>query len=283
MAEITASMLKQLREMTGVGMNTCKEALVASGGNIEEAVTYLRKKGLSSAAKKADRVTNEGMIASAETPTAVALVEVNAETDFVVKNDRFQEFLRNVAEEAAKTTPASLEAFLSQKYSKDSGMTIDEYRATVIQAIGENIQIRRVQILPKSSSKSIGVYTHLGGKLVVTVELDGTNGEEALAKDIAMHIAAASPDFLSVEKIPKDVLEHEKEIIRSQIPGNKPAEMLEKIIEGKLNAYYKERCLTNQLYIRDDSKTIAALVEEHAKKSGKPLAINGFIRWSVGQ
>lgn len=283
MAEITASMLKQLRELTGVGMNTCKEALVASNGDIDEAVTYLRKKGLSSAAKKADRATNEGMIGTAETPSAVALVEVNAETDFVIKNDRFQEFLRNVAEEAAKTSPATLDSFLSQKYSKDSGITIDEYRATVIQAIGENIQIRRLQILPKSSDKSIGVYTHLGGKLVVTVELGGANGEEALAKEIAMHIAAASPDFLSVDKIPHDILEKEKEIIRSQIPANKPADMLEKILEGKLNAYFKDRCLINQPYIKDDSMTVAELVNKRAKDSGKALSINNFLRWSVGQ
>ncbi len=283
MTEITISMLKQLRELTGVGMNTCKEALVASNGDIEEAVTYLRKKGLSSAAKKADRVTNEGMIGTAETSAAVALVEVNAETDFVVKNDRFQEFLRNVAEEAAQTSPASLDNFLSQKYSKDSGMTIDEYRATVIQAIGENIQIRRLQILPKSSDKSIGVYTHLGGKLVVTVELGGTNGEEGLAKEIAMHIAAASPDYVSADKIPSEILEHEKEIIRSQIPSNKAPEMRDKIVEGKLNAYYKDRCLTNQLYIKDDSMSVAELVNKRSKENGKPLSINNFLRWSVGQ
>jgi elongation factor Ts len=279
---VTAAMIKELRDRTGVGMGKCKEALEEAHGDMELAIANLRKAGIASAVKKEGRATNEGMIAAAETPEAVALVEVNAETDFVVKNDKFQEFLKNVAEEAAKTLPASLEAFLGQKYSKDGSLTIDEYRSTIVQTIGENIQIRRVEIIRKSPEKSIGVYSHLGGKIVTLVEISGANGEEALAKDIAMHTAAAAPEYLSPEKVPAEVLAHEKEIAAAQMKG-KPANMMDKIVEGKMNSFYDTVCLVRQKYIRDDSVSITELVDKKAKEIGKPLKVTSFARWVVGQ
>ena len=193
-------MIKELRDRTGVGMGKCKEALEEAHGDMELAISNLRKAGMASAVKKEGRTTNEGMIGTAENGQVVALVEINAETDFVVKNERFQQFLKNIAEEIATTRPASLEAFLKQKFSKDNHLTIDEYRATIIQTIGENIQIKRLKIIPKSSDKSIGVYNHLGGKIVTLVEIKGSPSQDALAKDIAMHIAAASPEYLAPEK-----------------------------------------------------------------------------------
>lgn len=279
---ITPAMIKELRDRTGVGMGKCKEALEGSNGDMELAIANLRKAGIATAVKKEGRTTNEGMIGTAEKNGAIAIVEVNAETDFVVKNDRFQEFLKSIAEEVAATQPATLESFLQQKYSKDPELTIDQYRATIVQTIGENIQIRRLKVIPKRKDKSIGVYSHLGGKLVTMVELCGSSMEEGLAKDIAMHVAAAAPEFLSPEQVPSPVLEHEKEIARSQIKG-KPENIIEKIVEGKMSAFFDANCLIRQKYIRNDSITIADLVNQRSKEVGQPLKLDSFLRWGVGQ
>lgn len=282
MAAITAAMIKELRDRTGIGMGKCKEALEEANGDMELAISNLRKAGMASAVKKEGRATNEGMIGTYETPTAIAIVEANAETDFVVKNDRFKEFLDNITKDAATTKPHSLEAFLAQKYSQDPSLTIDEYRATIVQSIGENIQIRRVLILEKSPHKSIGIYSHLGGKIVTAVELTGSNKDDALAKDIAMHVAAASPEYLSPEKVPSDIIKQEKEIAAVQVKG-KPDNIVEKIVEGKLKAFYDASCLVCQKYIRDDAVSIQELVAKRAKESGHPLEVTHFLRWSVGQ
>lgn len=277
---VTAAMIKELRERTGVGMGKCKEALEEAKGDIELAIDNLRKAGIAGAVKKEGRSTNEGMIASATGANNVAVVEINAETDFVVKNDRFQEFLKNIVQEIAATNPASLEAFLNQKYSKEPNLTIDQYRATIVQSIGENIQIKRLMLVPKASDKSIGVYSHLGGKILTIVEISGSGNEEQLAKDIAMHVAAASPDYLSPEKVPASILENEKEIVKIQIKG-KPANIVDKIVEGKINTFYDQVCLIRQKYIKDDTKTIADLLKENSK-NGKPLELVSFHRWNIG-
>jgi elongation factor Ts len=281
-SQITTSMIKELRERTGIGMGKCKEALEEAKGDMELAISNLRKAGMASAVKKEGRATNEGLIGTDEHKSTIAIVEVNAETDFVVKNERFKHFLDSIAAEVAATVPASLEAFLQQKYSKDHALTIDQYRATVIQTIGENIQIRRIATYKKAPNKSIGIYSHQGGKIVTLVEITGNDKEEALAKDIAMHVAAAAPEFLSPETVPAETLDHEKEIARGQMKG-KPENMMEKIVEGKMKAFYDASCLVCQKYIRDDSLTIAELVNKHAKERGSTLAVTHFERWSVGQ
>jgi elongation factor Ts len=279
---ITPDMIKKLRERTGIGMGKCKEALEEANGDIELAISNLRKAGIATAVKKEGRATNEGIISSSENGHAVAIVEINAETDFVVKNDRFQEFSKNITDEVLATKPKSLEDFLKQKYSKDSHLTIDEYRATIIQTIGENIQISRLKVIPKNSNTSIGVYNHLGGKMVTMVEIHGSASEEPLAKSIAMHIAAASPDYLSPERVPQEVITHEEEIAKSQMHG-KPANIIDKIIKGKLEAFYDQSCLLRQKYIKDDSISITDLVSKRSKESGHPLTVTSFLRWSVGQ
>lgn len=279
---ITPGMIKELRERTGVGMGKCKEALEEAKGDMELAIANLRKAGMATAVKKEGRTANEGMIGTSEDGSAIALVEVNAETDFVVKNDRFKEFLINIAQEVAKSRPSSLEQFLQQKYSKDPSLTIDQYRALVIQAIGENILIRRLLLLHKEPNKSIGVYSHLGGKIVTIVELAGSNREVALAKEIAMHVAAASPDYLSPDKVPAEVLHHEREIAREQVKG-KPANVIDKIVEGKIKAFYDGSCLVCQKYIKDDALSIAELVQKRSKEAGTPLSVSFFMRWNVGQ
>lgn len=282
MAAITPAMIKDLRERTGVGMGKCKEALEEAKGDIDLAIANLRKAGMASAVKKEGRETKEGLIGIGETDGVIAIIEVNAETDFVAKNDLFKQFLTNIADEVARTNPPSLDGFLQQKFSKEPGLTIDEYRATIVQTIGENIQIRRILTLKKNPNHSLGVYSHLGGKIVTAIEITGSGDEAALAKDIAMHTAAAAPEYLSPEKVPPEIIENEREIARSQVQG-KPANIVEKIVEGKVNAYFDANTLMRQKYIRDDSQSINDLIAKRAKEIGKPLAITHFIRWVVGQ
>lgn len=280
---VTAALIKELRERTGVGMGKCKEALEQSQGDIELAISNLRKAGMASAVKKEGRSTNEGVIVFAEIPQAVAVIEVNTETDFVARNDRFQQFVSQIATEVAKHAPKTVEDFLEHSYESDGHhMTVDQHRATLVQAIGENIQIKRLKIFPKGSDKSIGVYSHLGGKIVSVVELSGATGEEGLAKEIAMHIAAASPEYLSPEAVPADVIANERDVAQSQMKG-KPANMIDKIVEGKLEAYYGTACLTHQKFIKNDQITIEELVAQRAKAIGKPLKLTGFIRWGLNQ
>ncbi len=276
-------MVKELRDRTGIGMGKCKEALETSQGDIELAISNLRKAGMASAVKKEGRSTNEGVIVFAENTDAVALVEVKTETDFVARNERFQQFATQLAQEVVNKTPRSVEDFLEHSYHYDGHeMTADQHRAVLVQAIGENIQISRLQIFKKSSDKSIGIYSHLGGKIVCVVELTGASGEEPFAKDIAMHVAAASPEYLTPETVPEAILANEREIAQSQMQG-KPANMVDKIVAGKLEAFYGTNCLSRQKYIRDDELTIAQLVEQRAKAIGKPLVLTGFVRWSLTQ
>ncbi len=282
MAEITAQMVKELRDRTGIGMGKCKEALQEAGGDIELAIDNLRKAGMASAVKKEGRETNEGVIRSAESDSAIALVEVNAETDFVVKNERFQDFAANLAEEVCSSKPANVEDFLKQAYSKEPGLTIDQYRATIVQGLGENVQVRRIELFPKKSDSTIAVYSHQGGKLVTLVEISGAGDEEDIAKDIAMHVAAEAPEYLSSNEIPERVIEHEKEIAAAQVKG-KPENILNKILEGKLKAYFDQVCLLNQKFVKDPDLTIQQLVEKRGKESGKKLSVSYFLRWRVGE
>ncbi len=282
MAQVTAQMVKELRERTGVGMAKCKEALDTAEGDIELAIENLRKAGIASAVKKEGRETKEGVIKIAENAERIALVEVNAETDFVTKNENFQKFAQNLAEELCNRGAVDVADLVQQKYSQDPKLTIDEYRATIMQSLGENIQIKRLEIFPKKPNASLAVYSHGAGKLVTLVEIAGSSGEAALAKDIAMHVAAESPEFLSHEEIPERVIEHEKEIARAQIQG-KPANIVEKILEGKLRAYFDQVCLVNQHYIKDTDLTIAEVVANRGKEIGKTLKLAYFLRWKVGE
>jgi elongation factor Ts len=282
MSNVTADQVKELRERTGVGMGKCKEALDKSGGDMEAAIDYLRKAGMAGAVKKEGRETKEGLIGSGESKDAVSLVEVNSETDFVAQNEKFKDFLRMICNEAAETKPSSLEAFSNQKLRKDPSMTVDQNRALVVQALGENIKIKRLTIIPKSSDISIGIYSHMGGKIVCLVELSGGAGQEALARDIAMHIAAESPDYLQPSDVSQTVKAREEDIARSQIQG-KPANIADKIVEGKLKAFYDQVCLLCQKYVKDNSITITQLLDNESKRLGKKLAIRQFMRWRVGE
>lgn len=279
--KVTAEMVKELRDRTGVSMGKCKEALDQAGGDMNKAIDILRKSGMASAVKKEGRETNEGLIGSAEGDKAVALVEVNAETDFVTQNEKFKQFLKEIAQEAADHMPASLEALMARPYSKDTSINLDQYRALVVQSLGENIQVKRIIVFRKSPDLSIGLYSHMGGKIVVAVELSGGAGQEALARDIAMHVAAESPEYLRPEDVPADIKAKEEEIARSQVQG-KPANIVDKIVEGKVKAFCDQVCLICQKYVKDNTITIAGLLEKEGKRLNKHLALKAYHRWKVG-
>lgn len=278
---ITASQVKELRDRTGVGMSKCKEALEEAKGNMDEAIAILRKAGMASAVKKQGRETNEGVICSKETNDVVVFCEINAETDFVVKNERFQEFCKNIIDEIAATKPGSLDSFMAQSYSKDPSLTIDQYRSLVIQTIGENIQISRLAVWQKAPDHSIGIYSHMGGKILTAAEVTAPQ-EVELAREVAMHAAAAAPEFLNPQDVPQATIEKEREIAKGQVQG-KPAQIMDKIVDGKINAYYDQVCLTRQKFIKDTSITVDTHVSQRAKAAGKSIALTRFLRWTVGQ
>jgi elongation factor Ts len=282
MKEITSDMIKELRERTGVGMGKCKEALVLSQGDMEKAIDHLRKVGMAAGVKKEGRETKEGLILTGEDKQHLVLAEANAETDFVAQNDRFKHFLHDVVKQALETKPKSLADFIQQPYFKDKSITIDQYRNLVIQSLGENIQLRRLELIHKHPNSSYGIYSHMGGKLVVVVEIEGAPDQEGIAKEIAMHAAAENPDYLKPEEIPPHVMAREEEIARSQVQG-KPANIVDKIVAGKIKAFVDQACLIHQKYVKDNSVTVQQFLDICAKKVGKPLAIRCFWRWKVGQ
>ncbi len=273
---ITAQKVKELRERTGVGMSKCKKALEESSGDINLAIDNLRKAGMASAVKKEGREANEGLIAFAENDSHLALVEINSETDFVAKNDKFKDYLKDMANEVLVSKPDSASSFLAQKYSKDSEMTVDQYRSTIIQVLGENIVLKKLVLIKKKKDHSYGLYSHMHGKIVTCVELTGPN-QEALAKDVAMHVAAEVPEYLNPEDVPEDIVSHEKEIAKSQMKG-KPENIIEKILVGKINAFYDQVCLNKQKYIKENKLSVEKFVESQQKD----LKVSRFIRWQIG-
>ncbi len=282
MKEITSDMIKELRERTGVGMGKCKEALVLTQGDMEKAIDHLRKAGMAAGVKKEGRETKEGLILTGEDKASLVLAEGNVETDFVAQNDRFKHFLHDVVKQALETKPASLADLMSQPYYKDKSITLDQYRNLVIQALGENIQVRRLEVIHKRPNSSYGIYSHMGGKLVVVIEIDGSSDQEGIAKEVAMHTAAENPDYLKPEEIPAHVLAREEEIARSQVEG-KPANIVDKIVAGKIKAFTDQVCLINQKYVKDNSVTIQQFLEVCGKKISKNLSVRCFWRWKVGQ
>lgn len=279
--KVTPDMVKELRERTGVGMGKCKEALDQAGGDMDKAIEVLRKAGMASAVKKEGRETNEGLISAAEGKDAVALVEVNAETDFVTQNEKFKQFLRDIAQDAADSKTHSLDALMKHPYSKDKSVSIDQYRALVIQSLGENIQVKRIMLIPKSHEVSVGIYSHMGGKIVTAVVLSGGAGQEALARDIAMHVAAESPEYLRPEEVPAEVRAKEEDIARSQVKG-KPDEIVHKIVQGKYKAFCDDVCLVCQKFVKDNTTTVGGLLESEGKRLNKHIAISAYYRWKVG-
>ncbi len=273
MAAVTAAMVKELRERTGLGMMECKNALVEAGGDIEKAIDDLRKSGQAKAAKKAGRTAAEGAVGvavSADGKTAI-MVEINSETDFVARDENFLGFVAKVANAvlAAGETDAAKIAELPTA----EGPTVEVTRQALVQKIGENIQVRRAELL--TAEGAIGAYVH-GGKIGVLVALKG--GSEALGKDVAMHVAATSPMVVSGDQVPAEVLEKEKEIIRAQPDmAGKPAEIVEKMLGGRISKFLKEVSLNDQPFVKNPDTTVGKLVKDAGAE------VTGFIRLVVGE
>lgn len=270
MAAISASAVKDLREKTGVGMMEAKKALEEAGGDLEKAVDILRKKGLSAAAKKSSRVAAEGVIASAQQAGVGVLIEVNSETDFVAKNEEFQRFAQGLARLVAEKDPADAAAL--SRLTLD-GETVEAKRNGLVQKIGENISIRR--FVRFQAEGSIAIYLH-GSRIGVMVEYTG--GDEQLGKDVAMHIAAANPLYLSREVVPGDILSRERAICEAQArETGKPANVISKIADGKIEKYYGDTCLLEQIFVKDpDGK-------QRVKNVLKAAAVRRFARFQLGE
>lgn len=270
---ISASMVKELRETTGAGMLDCKKALEETSGNMEEAITWLREKGISKAAKKANRIAAEGLAYSLIDGNKAVIIEVNSETDFVAKNDEFKNLVHTLASVILEKNPTSNEEVLALEVN---GNKVEDLITQAIAKIGEKLSFRRFTILEKTDDEVFSSYAHMGGKIVTLVKLEGK--EEEVAKDIAMHVAAMRPLYLNREEVPSEVLEKEKNILREQAQneGLNP-EKIDMIINGRINKYYEEVCLEDQAFIKENKMKVSAYVKNKASK------IITFVRYEVGE
>jgi elongation factor Ts len=274
-AVIDAQTVKTLREKTNAGLMECKRALAEANGDMEAAIDILRKKGAASAAKKADREAREGLIAQAIAGAKTGvLIEVNCETDFVAKNDQFKAFCDDLA----------------KKLVSDPNVDLEPDRVAAVQKIGENIQIRRRERIEVKDNGLVAAYIHTGGKVGVLVEVGAEKAETAsneqfkqLVRDITLQIAAANPICINREQVPADLVARERAIYADQVPADKPPQVVEKIIDGKMSKFYSGVCLTEQAFIKNPDQTIRQLLEEKAKALGEKLTIRRFIRYMVGE
>jgi len=285
--QITAKMVSELRERTGAGMMDCKKALVQAEGDMEKAIEILREKGLAAAAKKAGRVAAEGVVETyiTEDGKVGAVVEVNCETDFVGKNEDFVNLAKNLAKQAALSSAKTVEEILEEKYIADESMTVREAITSLIAKLGENMTFRRFERFNVENGVIMD-YIHGGGRIAVMVQVEGANNEVAkeVAKELALQIAAANPLYLVKEDVPQEVIDKEKEIYRQQaLNEGKPEKVVEKMVEGRLQKYFKEVCLLEQLWIRDQDKTIRKYVEEKSKEANAELVVKKFVRFEKGE
>jgi len=285
-ATITAKMVGDLRAKTGAGMMDCKKALSEADGDMEQAIDLLRKKGLSAAAKKSGRIAAEGMIAAAGSDSSGALVEVNSETDFVAKNDLFQAFVNGVAEVVLVQDPADVEALKTLDFP-GSGRNVGDELTHQIATIGENMNVRRFARL-ESHSGVTASYVHGAGKIGVLVQLDSDKAADPrvaeTARLLAMHVAAANPQYLSRNDVPAEVVEREKDIMRAKaLESGKPENIIDKIIEGQVNKFFGETCLLEQVYVIDTDRKVADVVKSLAKELGGQVTLAAYARFQLGE
>lgn len=285
---ITASMVKELREMTGAGMMDCKKALNETNGNMDEAIEFLRKNGQAKAEKKAGRIAAEGLVKTVVKDDKVAsIVEVNSETDFVAKNADFQAYVAEVAEQAAATNAADMDGFMAEAWLSDNSKTVKDVLTQKISVIGENLSIRRFEKVVTDGC--VVSYIHGGGRIGVLIEADTDviNDEiRTCLKNVAMQVAAMSPKYVSRDEVAADYLEHEKEILLAQAKKEnpeKPDNIIEKMIIGRLNKELKEICLLDQVYVQDSDYTVAKYVEKVAKENGANVTVKRFVRFETGE
>lgn len=294
MAEVTASMVKELREMTSAGMMDCKKALSETNGDMDKAVEYLREKGLAKAAKKAGRIAAEGIcetVVSADGKTA-AIVEVNSETDFVAKNEKFRGYVQDVVAQALVSDAKDIDAFLAETWTKDTTKTVAEELAAQIAVIGENMKIRRFAKVTAENG-FIETYIHSGGKIGVLIEMEASEAAaeaKECAKNVAMQIAAMNPKYICEAEVDAEYLAHEKEIIKAQIMNDpkesqKPEKVIEGMIQGRIKKELKEICLLDQVYVRaeDGKQSVGQYVAQVAKSSGITLAVKSMVRFETGE
>ena len=289
---VTASMVKELREMTGAGMMDCKKALNETNGDMDAAVEFLRKNGQAKAEKKAGRIAAEGIVmAEVKDDKVAAIVEVNSETDFVAKNAEFQGFVKAVVEQAMETEAADMDAFMAENWKEDTSKTVKDALTEKISVIGENLSIRRFEKVV--SDGCVVAYIHGGGRIGVLVEADTdvVNDEiKTCLKNVAMQVAAMSPKYVSREEVSEEYMEHENEILLAQAKKEneesnkpKPDNIIEKMIVGRLNKELKEICLLDQVYVQDGDLTVAKYVEKVAKETGANLSVKKFVRFETGE
>lgn len=286
MAQITASMVSELRAKTGAGMMDCKKALGETGGDMETAIDYLRKKGLSAAAKKAGRIAAEGMVVAAGEGSVGTIVEVNAETDFVAKNAGFQAFSAGVAEAVVAARPQDLEALMAASFP-GTGRTVAEEQTHQVATIGENINIRRFARF-ETGAGLVASYVHAGGKIGVLVELGTEKHDDervaVLARQLAMHVAAANPQYLDRQEVPAEVIDREKDIMRVKAKeSGKPDNIIEKILDGQINKFFGEICLLEQAYVIDPDQKIVKVVDALGKEIGASVKLTRFARFQLGE
>ncbi|MEX3744447.1 MULTISPECIES: translation elongation factor Ts [Lysinibacillus] len=275
MANITAQLVKELREKTGAGMMDCKKALVETDGNLEAAIDFLREKGLSSAAKKADRIAAEGTTYILENGNEAIILEVNAETDFVSKNDKFQVLVASLAEQLLAAKPASIEAALEIENAE--GVKVVDQISTAIATIGEKITLRRFEVKTKTDADAFGSYLHMGGRIGVLVTLEGSTDASA-AKDVAMHIAAINPTYVSRDEVSAEEVERERKVLTEQaLNEGKPENIVAKMVEGRLGKYFEDVCLLDQSFVKNSDQKVRDFV---ASTGG---SVNGFVRYAVGE
>ena len=291
---ITEAMVKELREISGAGMMDCKKALTATEGDMDKAMEFLREKGLATAQKKASRIAAEGivMLKVAEDSKKAVAVEVNAETDFVAKNEKFQAYVAQVAEQALETEAADIDAFLAETWKFDTTKTVNEALAGQVAVIGENMKIRRFQKVEEENG-FVASYTHMGGKIGVLVDVvtDVVNDEiKEMAKNVAMQIAALNPKYTNRSEVSEEYIAHEKEILMAQIQNDpkesqKPEKVIQGMISGRINKELKEICLLDQVYVKaeDGKQSVEKYVAEVAKANGANVTIKGFVRYETGE
>ena len=273
MAKISAQQVKELRDKTGVGMMDAKKALVAVDGDMDKAIDFLREKGIAKAAKKSDRVAAEGLASVVVKGNTAAIVEVNAETDFVAQNEKFQNLVKHTAEVIAEAKPADVEAALA--VSTDKGTLNDEF-IEATQVIGEKITLRRFKVVEKEDGDNFGAYLHDGGRIAVLTVLEGA--DEATAKDVAMHVAAINPKYVNRDQVPAEEVAHEKEVLTEEAKNEgKPEKIIEKMVEGRLKKFFSEISLDDQPFVKDGDQTVGQFV---ASKGGK---VKAFYRYEVGE
>ena len=292
MANITSQMVKELREMTQAGMMDCKKALVEANGDMDKAVEWLREKGLAAAAKKAGRIAAEGVVASYITDDSKigVVVEVNCETDFVAKTDNFINFSKNVAKHIALANPADVDALMNQKFVDDETKTVTDLVSEATVSIGEKISIRRFARY-ETNKGAVESYIHMGGKIGVLLLVENDNADtiandtfKTFYHDVALQIAAAKPSYVKKEEVPAENLAKEREILRAQaLNEGKPEKIVDKMVDGRIQKYYKEVCLVEQPFVKDGDKSIAQLTAEVAKEIGANLNIVSFERMERGE